>query len=154
MAPFFFFVSASANYARILAAANNRNTPPEADLTRGAIRAARRISVFRSFPHGPKTIKFQGNERQRRWRAKRGNAGASIAARSARSAAPVTGADVGYGEAAQDTLIATLDKLAAALQQTDSDSSLKFVLGHRARLEQAISIVEAHRREVVNFWGL
>jgi hypothetical protein len=45
-------------------------------------------------------------------------------------------------------MIAISDKLAAALQHTDGNSSLKFILGYRAGLEQAISIIEAHRREV------
>jgi hypothetical protein len=40
------------------------------------------------------------------------------------------------------------------LQQTRGDTSLKFVLGHRAGLELATSIVEAHRQEVMAFCGL
>jgi hypothetical protein len=61
--------------------------------------------------------------------------------------------DMGYSEIANEVLSAALDRLQERLQRSDASGPLKFVLGYRVAMEEAIATIEHDRDEIFKFWG-
>jgi hypothetical protein len=95
-------------------------------------------------------------ERKRRSRAHRRAHGVGLRRPKALAVSQMakTGAeDMGYSEIANEVLGAAVDKLRERLQRSDSSGPLKFVLGYRVAMEEAIATIEHDRNEIFKFWG-